>query len=95
MKGRESEPRWSRQETRILYKKIKHISNRKFQAKPVPMNAEFFKLSKYMSFGHSRSFLAFPGDHKEKSHRYLVQISSEFFLFRDRINYLLAAIGKQ
>ena len=40
----------------------------KFQAKPVPMNAEFFKLSKYMSFGHSRSFLAFPGDRKEKSH---------------------------
>ena len=68
MKGRESEPRWSRQKTRILYKKIKHISNRKFQSKPVPMNAERFKLSKYMSFGHIRSFLAFPGDRKEKSH---------------------------
>ena len=95
MKGRESEPRWSRQKTHILYKKIKHISNRKFQSKPVPMNAERFKLSKYMSFGHIRSFLAFPGDRKEKSHRYLMIISRKFFLFRDRINYLLAAIGKQ
>ena len=67
MKGRESEPRWSRQKTRILYKKIKHISNRKFQSKPVPMNAERFKLSKYMSFDHKRSFVACADDPKDKS----------------------------
>ena len=75
-------------ENSYLYKKIKHISNRKFQSKPVPMNAEFFKLSKYMSLGHSRSFAACADDLKVSSSRQdLALNSNKLLLLRDRNNY--------
>ena len=67
MKGREWEGRWSRENTCILYKIIIHISNRNYQSKLVSLDAEHFKLSKYMSFDHKRSFVAFPGDRKVAS----------------------------
>ena len=51
-----------------LKKKIKHISNRNFQFKMVPLNAECFKLFKYMCFCPKRSFVACTGGRKVGSH---------------------------
>ena len=47
-----------------IKKRIKHISDRKFQLKMVPLDAERCKLFKYMWFCHRRYCVASPGDHK-------------------------------
>ena len=47
-----------------LKKRIKHISDRNFQLKMVPLDAERFKLFKYMWFCPRRYFVASPGDRK-------------------------------
>ena len=53
-------------ETLNINKKIKHISNWNFELKMVPVNAERFKLSKYMCVCPKRSFVARTGCTKVK-----------------------------
>ena len=43
---------------------IKHISDQNFQLKMVPLDAERFKLVKYMCFCPMRYFVVSPGDRK-------------------------------
>ena len=45
----------------IFIKKIKHIYNRQFRLRMVPLDAEYFKLFKYMCFVSERSFMASSG----------------------------------
>ena len=48
----------------IFIKKIKHIYNRQFRLRMVPLDAEYFKLFKYMCFVPKRSFVASSGRRK-------------------------------
>ena len=60
-------------------KKIKPISNRNFQLKLIPLDAECFKLIKYMCFCPKRSFVACPGGPKVGSRQNMARKSTIFF----------------
>ena len=76
-------------ETLNINKKIKHISNWNFELKMVPVNAERFKLSKYMCVCPKRSFVARTGRTKVKLTPKIGAKIKKSFIKQCRHDYLL------